>query len=55
MFKFLKFINEKEREKQSPPPQAQQDELISDTDYCVCCGRVVPEGTLICSVCEKDF
>lgn len=54
MFRFLKFINKKEKEKQSPP-HSQSDEQIPDTDCCVCCGRVVPEGTLICSVCKKDL
>ena len=25
-----------------------------DADRCVCCGRIIPEGRMICTRCEKD-
>ena len=24
-------------------------------DYCVCCGRPVPEGFMVCWLCEHQF
>jgi hypothetical protein len=26
----------------------------TEKDTCVCCGRYVPEGRLVCVVCEKE-
>ena len=28
--------------------------IILDTDYCVVCGEIVPEGTQVCSGCWKE-
>ena len=24
------------------------------SEYCVCCGAEIPEGRMICPICEKD-
>lgn len=24
------------------------------TDYCICCGRDVPEGRMVCPICEEN-
>lgn len=24
-------------------------------NYCVCCGRQIPEGRLVCYICEMEF
>ena len=25
------------------------------TDHCVCCGRMIPEGRQVCSVCDEQM
>ena len=25
-----------------------------DTNRCVCCGGIIPEGRMVCTRCEKD-
>ena len=27
----------------------------ADVNTCVCCGRIIPEGTLVCMICEKEL
>ena len=27
--------------------------MISHAEYCVCCGEVIPEGRMVCPVCES--
>ena len=27
---------------------------MEDTNRCVCCGAIIPEGTQICRTCEKE-
>ena len=28
--------------------------MVTMKDYCVCCGRPVPEGRMICFICEHN-
>jgi hypothetical protein len=28
--------------------------MVIMKDYCVCCGRLVPEGRMICFICEHN-
>jgi RecJ-like exonuclease len=46
----MKFKKEKANQKKST-------ELYYPTDIncCVCCGAIIPEGALVCSVCEKGM
>ena len=25
------------------------------SEYCVCCGEEIPEGRMICPICEKNY
>lgn len=27
---------------------------MDDTNRCVCCGRIIPEGRMVCRICEKE-
>lgn len=26
---------------------------MADAEYCVCCGEIIPEGRMVCPMCEK--
>ena len=29
--------------------------IYSENNYCICCNSVIPEGTLICPICEFEL
>ena len=28
---------------------------VEESNYCVCCGEEIPEGTMICKQCQKEM
>ena len=29
--------------------------MISGADYCVSCGRIIPEGSHVCNICRSEY
>ena len=47
--------NKKEEEKTTKQTENNRVYYIADVNTCVCCGTIIPEGTLVCTICEKEF
>lgn len=45
-----------DRETMEPTPETdaaeEEMERWARTDTCVCCGRTVPDGRMVCSICQ---
>ena len=39
---------------QKEDPESMENNANRNSDRCVCCGAVVPEGTMVCKCCELE-
>ena len=46
----MKFKKEKTKSSQK---KSTEHYYAADANCCVCCGAIIPEGALVCAMCEK--